>query len=491
MNLLLRSGCDASIKDEDGNTARDAAALRSHSKIAAFLETRGHLVQAPKKAPAEWVIHTDGDGTQRRAQIVHKGIENLAPGEDPYYTIRFEDGTERNTVPEKLVPTEAPSVAPIPETGPAPAPSPEPAPDQEPAEVAGPPVLQDGWMVVPTGDVLVEKEVGVPWFDAAKAGDLATMQQLLAQEPCLLYYRGKGISYGFVGHSALHWAAAKGHVAVVKWLIEEQKVNPNVRNNGDGTPLHAAGMGGQHETGRLLCELGIDTTLRNSQGNQARDEALHYQHPDLAQTIDHFTLARKMIKERDAGESWSIKNMKGLLASAKLSYDFSEKAEFIAASTAYLDGIRPEAPAAPSGKDSSVTVKPAGGGEDAGGGGDESESTDEEEMGAMMAKLLAKQGKTALSLKEEGNAAFKLGAPCSKRLVGLSAPLAASSLSVVRVFGRPVLTAATVMHDAPYRTTPQALKTVFIERPADMDRHCAWIRTISCGSCCTPTMQSA
>ena len=102
--------------------------------------------------------------------------------------------------------------------------------------------------------------------------------------------------------------------------------------------------------------------------------------------------------------------MKGLLASAKLSYDFSEKAEFIAASTAYLDGIRPEAPEAPSGKDSSVTVNKtaADGGEAA---GDESESTDEEEMGSMMAKLLIKQGKTALSLKEEGNASFKLGAP--------------------------------------------------------------------------------
>jgi hypothetical protein len=286
VNLLLRSGCDASIKDEDGNTARDSAALRDHSKIAAFLETRGHLVHAPKKAPVEWVIHTDADGTQRRAEVVHKGTENLAPGEDPYYTIRFEDGSERNTVPEKLVPTEAPAppaVAPIPEPGPAPAPAPAPTPAAaeaaEPVEVAGPPVLKDGWMVVPTGDVLVDKEVGVPWFDAAKVGDLATMQRLLGQEPCLLYYRGKGISYGFVGHSALHWAAAKGHVAVVKWLIEEQRVNPNVRNNGDGTPLHAAGMGGQHEAGRALCELGIDTTLRNSQGNQARDEALHYQHP--------------------------------------------------------------------------------------------------------------------------------------------------------------------------------------------------------------------
>ena len=431
---------------------------------------------------------------------MHKGVENLAPGEDPYYTIRFEDGTERNTVPEKLVPTEAPAVAPIPETGHAPAPAAAAAAEPEPAEVAGPPVLQDGWMVVPTGDVLVNNEVGVQWFDAAKAGDLGTLQRLLAQEPCLLYYRGKGISYGFVGHSALHWAAAKGHVAVVKWLVEEQNVNPNVRNNGDGTPLHAAGMGGQHETGRVLCELGIDTTLRNSQGNQARDEALHYQHPDLAQTIDHFTLARKMIKEREAGESWSIKNMKGLLASAKLSYDFSEKAEFIAASTAYLDGIRPEAPEAPSGKDSSVTVKKpaADGGEAA---GDESESTDEEEMGSMMAKLLIKQGKTALSLKDEGNASFKLGTPHTIGIIGGSkgpAIFSACNLRPRECFSADL----THRKDASHRcyccmtfawhcVALQAQKKVSIEQLVDMGRRCASTRTTSCGSYCILTTRSA
>ena len=37
---LLKGGCDHAHKDEDGNTARDAAALRSHSKVAAFLETK-------------------------------------------------------------------------------------------------------------------------------------------------------------------------------------------------------------------------------------------------------------------------------------------------------------------------------------------------------------------------------------------------------------------------------------------------------------------
>ena len=340
VNLLLRSGCDASIKDDEGNTARDVAALRDHSKIAAFLETRGHLFKAPKKAPDEWVMHTDPDGTQKLAKVVHKEVD-VGEGEEPYYTIRFEDGTERNTVPDKLVPAEPPKPpAPEPESllpGPEPAPAPAPAED-----VAGPPVLEDGWMKVPTGDVLVNKEEGMQWFDAAKAGDLATMQRLLAEEPCLLYYRGKGISYGFVGHSALHWVAAKGHVDVVAWLVQEQRANPNVRNNGEGSPLHAAAMGGQHEAARALCAMGIDTTLRNSQGNQARDEALHYKHPDLAQTIDHFTLARKMLRARAEGESWPIKNMKGLLASAGQSTDYSEKAEFIAVSqpSRYCRGLR-------------------------------------------------------------------------------------------------------------------------------------------------------
>jgi hypothetical protein len=85
-----------------------------------------------------------------------------------------------------------------------------------------------------------------------------------------------------------------------QWLVKEKRANPNVRNNGNGTPLHAAAMQGQQATAKLLCQLGIDTTLRNSQGNQARDEALHYQAPVLAQSVDHFTLARQMLATQAA-----------------------------------------------------------------------------------------------------------------------------------------------------------------------------------------------
>ena len=65
-----------------------------------------------------------------------------------------------------------------------------------------------------------------------------------------------------------------------------------------------------------------------------------------------------------------------------------------------------EAPPAPVGRDSSITVAPEKGAADV---DDSDSSTDEEEMNDVMAKLLTKQGKTALGLKEEGNASFKLG----------------------------------------------------------------------------------
>ena len=66
------------------------------------------------------------------------------------------------------------------------------------------------------------------------------------------------------------------------------------------------------------------------------------------------------------------------------------------------------------GRDSSITVAPEKGAADV---DDSDSSTDEEEMNDVMAKLLTKQGKTALGLKEEGNASFKLGTKevCSHR----------------------------------------------------------------------------
>ena len=51
---------------------------------------------------------------------------------------------------------------------------------------------------------------GKEWLEAAKRGDVGAMEPLLAANPDLLSYNGKGCSLGFIGHTALHWAAAKG-----------------------------------------------------------------------------------------------------------------------------------------------------------------------------------------------------------------------------------------------------------------------------------------
>lgn len=51
------------------------------------------------------------------------------------------------------------------------------------------------------------------WLDAARYGRLPVMKALLhaynKDKVALVAYNGKGTSYGLMGHTALHWAAAK------------------------------------------------------------------------------------------------------------------------------------------------------------------------------------------------------------------------------------------------------------------------------------------
>lgn len=51
------------------------------------------------------------------------------------------------------------------------------------------------------------------WLDAARYGKLREMKTLLhvyqRDKADLVAYNGQGTSYGLMGHTALHWAAAK------------------------------------------------------------------------------------------------------------------------------------------------------------------------------------------------------------------------------------------------------------------------------------------
>lgn len=53
------------------------------------------------------------------------------------------------------------------------------------------------------------------------------------------YVQGSGI-----GHSAMHWCAAKGYIECLQWLVK-QGADINNLNAEDSTPLHAAAANGQ------------------------------------------------------------------------------------------------------------------------------------------------------------------------------------------------------------------------------------------------------
>lgn len=98
---------------------------------------------------------------------------------------------------------------------------------------------------------VIERSTGRSWLDAARAGDLPVLQSLLQQQPQLLNYRGAGISYAFVGNSALHWAAAKGHKACVVWLLQRGAAVGAV-NEAGASVLHTAVEHGQAGCAEVL-----------------------------------------------------------------------------------------------------------------------------------------------------------------------------------------------------------------------------------------------
>ena len=56
-----------------------------------------------------------------------------------------------------------------------------------------------------------------------------------------------------IGHSALHWCAAKGYLECLQWLLK-QGADINTLNAEDSTLLHAAAANGQESTVQYLLD---------------------------------------------------------------------------------------------------------------------------------------------------------------------------------------------------------------------------------------------
>jgi ankyrin repeat protein len=90
-------------------------------------------------------------------------------------------------------------------------------------------------------------------FDAARQGDLITLTALLDEEPARIKARDKPYAW-----SLLHHAAQHGHLPAVNLLLE-RGLSPNTLESGDNTsPMHWAAAAGHLEVVRRLADAGGD-----------------------------------------------------------------------------------------------------------------------------------------------------------------------------------------------------------------------------------------
>ena len=90
-------------------------------------------------------------------------------------------------------------------------------------------------------------------FDAARKGDVDKLKSLLDAHPDKLYARNRPYE-----HTLLHLAAQNGHLAAVDFLLE-LGIDPNTREKGDNTyAMHWAAAAGHLDVVRRLADAGGD-----------------------------------------------------------------------------------------------------------------------------------------------------------------------------------------------------------------------------------------
>jgi ankyrin repeat protein len=123
----------------------------------------------------------------------------------------------------------------------------------------------------------LEKEM----IRAAKAGNTARIQELLAQDPALVQARDTD------GSTPLHCAAWKGHAEAAKLLLEAGADVHAQNENGHwgGTPLHAAAHGNQRAVAELLLAHGADPQAKSCNSRVPMDETAFHKATAVANLL--------------------------------------------------------------------------------------------------------------------------------------------------------------------------------------------------------------
>ncbi len=118
-----------------------------------------------------------------------------------------------------------------------------------------------------------------PLHDAAKSGDTAAVEQLLAA--------GADVDEKDAAlNTALHWAADKGHLAVIRLLVAKG-ADINARDLSDWTPLlHAVEVGDKYaEAVKFLIANGAEVNLLSNKGRAPLDDATRFGMSDITRML--------------------------------------------------------------------------------------------------------------------------------------------------------------------------------------------------------------
>ena len=119
---------------------------------------------------------------------------------------------------------------------------------------------------------------------AAKSGDVATIQALLASDPSLIEARDAD------GSTPLHCATWKGREAVAELLVKAGANVNAVNQNGHWgtTPLHAAAHANQAKIAKLLLDHGADVKAKDMEGRTPMFHTTFHKAKAVARLLEPF-----------------------------------------------------------------------------------------------------------------------------------------------------------------------------------------------------------
>jgi ankyrin repeat protein len=346
LQALLSAGADISARDESGETPRDVALRLKRATAIAALDAAAKPTESGSGVPCPVAPPLPAACKPHRAAADAPAAVTAVPLAAPQVAAaRSERPDAVSAVPVAVAAHAAPApAAPVATAAPphAAVPARDAAAAAAEAADAAAAAVQALEALPDVGSI--EKDVGRAWLEAARCGDAALLTRMLAQEPRLLYYWGAGTNFGFTGHSALHWAAAKGHAAALRVLLAAG-AHPDVPNNGGARALHAAAANDQVECVRiLLLEGGAAPALRNGLEETPRELALQSGYSDTAMAIEaaaRASVLRELLSADDAPSGVAVVRaaQAALTAAGQDVRALTERADLLAAARELVQSL--------------------------------------------------------------------------------------------------------------------------------------------------------